>query len=576
MSESLQSAAEAPLSPTTSERSVAWAQFPRRVILLLIAFSIASFLITSLRGLLSAGTPAFPQGQVVNWEISWRSNQPVADVIAMRMPNTLQLLGTAFGLALLLATIVAYTGALLHQLEEASNPLGTILKWLGRLGCLVPAALPVVGLSLFLVFFFAFQLRFLPGGGKISPGGGGLSDVLQHLILPSFTLAFLPGVIAAQEMARVLKQPQATSNARTWMTRLFKLLGLLLGQIGGWLTAIIVVETVFSWPGLGRLAFDAAITRDYPVLLGVLGAFAGVILGGRLAAEFFRWLERLVRVPAVTPQTAPSPWRKLAQRLWVAFTLLLLIVPLVLVVTGLSTDAAKTLNVDLQARNAPPSTEHPWGADSLGRDLQARVLLGGLTMLKITVLAAVIALIPSLLGGALTGFLASHGRLWSESLADLVLLPADVLLFIPALAGVMVFMLIGSSEERSWLWLVMGVVGVLLPRALRFYQTLWTTEPKPRRWLVLVLIGSGALLLGMIFAALGLVAAVDFMGIGIQPPQPSIGTIIADTLSIMTAHPTGLFAAGGVLWACSAAFYLSADALVGFFDSKEPLSRLNE
>ena len=65
-------------------------------------------------------------------------------------------------------------------------------------------------------------------------GAGDLSDTLQHLILPAFTLALLPGVLIAQAIAREITLEQPRSSARVWLTRLFKMMGLLLRQIGGW------------------------------------------------------------------------------------------------------------------------------------------------------------------------------------------------------------------------------------------------------------------------------------------------------------------------------------------------------
>lgn len=580
MSEAPQSNSGPQHSPAPSEQSAAWAQFPRRAIFLLIAFGIWSLFITGLRTPLLVGASALPQDQV-NWELSWRFNQPVTDVITARIPNTLLLLGAAFGLALLLAIALAFFGTLIHRLEQATGQLGSILKGLGRVGCLIPAALPVTVLSLFFISYFSFRVGLLPPAGKMSPqvsGATSLSDSIQHLILPSSTLALMMGVMAAQTMAREMTLFQASSSTRLWLTRLFKLLGLLLGQVGGWLTASIVVEIVFSWPGLGRIAFDAAVTGDYPVLLGILGTFASIILAARLAAELFHWLERLVRIriPDLSPQVTSSPWHRTAHKVWVVITLLLLIVPLGFAVAGLTVDPTQALETDIRARNAQPSADHPWGTDSMGRDLQARVMSGGLTTLKIAALAAAIAFIPALVGGTLTGFLVSRGKLWTESLADLLLLPADVLMFTPAVAGLMVFMLIDLPEGGNWLWLTFGVVAVLLPRALRVYQALWTSAPETRKWLVLGLFGSGALLLGMVFAGFGLVIAVDFLGLGIQPPQPSFGNVLSDQVRYLASLPAGLYAAGYAIWGCAAAFYLSADALVGFFNSKEPLARLNE
>ena len=346
---------------------------------------------------------------------------------------------------------------------------------------------------------------------------------------------------------------------------------MLLGQIGGLISAAVLVETVFAWPGVGRAATDAAMSRDYPLLVGVIGACAGLILAGRLAAELFRWLERLMRLPAST-QLEPSSWRKTARVIWVVVALALLLAPLALAIAGLTVGPDAATKVDSRAMGQPPSASHPWGTDRLGRDLQARVFRGGLTTLGVVVLAAVIILLPSLLGGALTGFLASRRVWWAESLADFLLLPADALLFIPAvLAGIVMVMLLGPSAGVG-----LAVAVALLPRAVRVYQTLWTAAPEQRKRLALTLAGPGVLLLGGLFAGFGLVTALDLVGWGVQPPLPTLGGMVGEATRLLTVRPEGALAPGIAIWVCAFAFYTAADALVGFFYSKEALARLNE
>jgi len=115
------------------------------------------------------------------------------------------------------------------------------------------------------------------------------------------------------------------------------------------------------------VATDAAMRHDYPLLVGVIGACAGLILAGRLAAELFRWLERLMRLPAST-QLEPSSWRKTARVIWVVVALALLLAPLALAIAGLTVSPDAALKTDVQARLQPPSTKHLWGTDSMGRD----------------------------------------------------------------------------------------------------------------------------------------------------------------------------------------------------------------
>ena len=170
----------------------------------------------------------------------------------------------------------------------------------------------------------------------------------------------------------------------------------------------------------------------------------------------------------------------------------------------------------------------------------------------------------------LTGFLASRRQMWSESAADLLLLPADGLLFIPAVPGAIVIaVLLGPGLGTAML----AVVIVLLPRAVRVLRTLWMAAPEARPELTLGLAGG---LLDLLFAAFCLVAELGFLGLGVQPSQPSPGLVLMDASQMMFSRPEAMFPAAIVLWRCAFACCTAADALIGFFHSKEVMVRLNE
>jgi len=504
---------------------------------------------------------------------------PVTIAIGERLPNTLLLLGTALLLALLLALVAAMVAVLVHYLEEKAGWPGSVLKGAGRLSAFGAAAMPAFCVAMVLISIFALRLSLLPAVGMLTPSGaGGLGDRISHVILPATALALLPAALTAQAVAREVTRPREYRGGRLWLAGLFKGLGVCLGQIGGLLSATVLVEGVFSWPGIGRLAVEAAMRQDYPVLLGVLSVYTAVILVGRLVAELFRWLERLVYVPALDQPV--TPWRRTSHRIWMVIALALLLIPLGLAAAGLTVDPDVASQTDPAARAEPPSADHPWGTDTLGRDLQARVLRGGVVTLGTVRLAAALVLLPGGLIGALVGFLASRRTWRAESVADLLLLPADVLLFIPAVPSAMTMMMllprVAGPSRATWVWLGLVCALVLLPRAVRMYQVLWTAAPEQRRGLVLGLAGSGVLLLGTLFAGLGLVAALDFLGLGVQPPTPSLGNVLSEALRLLPVSPHVLLAGGGVLGACAFACFSAADALVGLFSSKEPLARLNE
>jgi ABC-type dipeptide/oligopeptide/nickel transport system permease subunit len=123
--------------------------------------------------------------------------------------------------------------------------------------------------------------------------------------------------------------------------------------------------------------------------------------------------------------------------------------------------------------------------------------------------------------------------------------------------------------------MAIAVAIILLPRAVRIYQPLWTAVPGQRKWLRIVIAGPGVILLGSLFAAFGFVVALDFLGVGTIPPTPSLGLEVQQLIRYLTQSPAALYVIV-VIWACSFTFYTAADALVGFFWTKEALVHLNE
>jgi peptide/nickel transport system permease protein len=374
--------------------------------------------------------------------------------------------------------------------------------------------------------------------------------------------------------------PRERNAGHPLLVGLLKMLAALLGQIGGLLSAAVLVEVVFAWPGMGRTLVHAVTARDYPVLVVALAAYPILVLIGRLLAELLRWIERLMQPPVMdhdsTEGLPPDRWRRAARTIWTVTGLALLLLPLLLGAIGLTVSEDAALQTEMGASLAPPSVEHPFGTDQLGRDILARTLRGGSVSLGITVLATGIVFFPSLLGGALVGFLTSRRTWWSESLADLLLLPADILLFIPAIPTAIVTAVMFFGDERSGLTGLTAATAIaLLPRAVRVYQPLWTAVPEQRKWLRVVLAGPGAIILGSLFAAFGIVVALDFLGVGVVPPTPSLGFEVQQLFRSLTESPAALYVIA-ILWVCSFALYTAADALVGFFWTKEALVHLNE
>jgi peptide/nickel transport system permease protein len=220
---------------------------------------------------------------------SYFFNLPVTDMIAERVPATLLLVLSSVLLAFLAGTAL---GVL-----SSRKPNGWLSQFITVLS-LVGFAAPVFWLGIMLVILLASVFPILPVAGmrSIDSTGGGLKDVLDvahHLVLPTLTLSlvylaqysrlarssmldvlgsdFIRTARAKGLADRVVLYKHALRNA---LLPVVTVLGL---QFGNVLAGAILVETVFNWPGLGRLAFESVLRRDYPTILGVL-LFSSVVV----------------------------------------------------------------------------------------------------------------------------------------------------------------------------------------------------------------------------------------------------------------------------------------------------------
>jgi peptide/nickel transport system permease protein len=398
--------------------------------------------------------------------------------------------------------------------------------------------------------------------------------------MPTLALALLPAVLTAQTTAKSLTKPQDRAGIRIWIYGLLKGLETLLRQIGGMLGAMILIELVFAWPGLGRLASATIARQDLPVLLGVFRAYIKVILGTRLLAELFAWLARLFFAPVPVPQVDPTRWRQAARTTWTVFGLVALVIPLALTAIGLTVSRHEALAIDISGTMRPPSPEHPLGTDLVGRDLLARILRGNANTLITTLVVATVTVLLALPVSVLSGWLASYKTWWGELLADLLFLPADAFLLVPTLLLATVLSTLGvrwvDQPTTSAIWLIAVTSAALLPRITRAGRALWIAAPKRRRGSVLGLAGPGALVAIALFSGYQTIIGMGYQGLGLRQPSPSVGGLLSEGLALLRTNPAATSALLALMWVCSFAFYLAADALTGFFASKKPLACANE
>ncbi|MGP9811459.1 ABC transporter permease [Rhodopseudomonas sp. NSM] len=228
---------------------------------------------------------------------SYRQNAPVLDIIMAQLPSTLLLMLTALGVAVTLGMIAGVI---------ASVKVNTAWDVVISLAAVFFFAAPTFWLGIMLIIFFSVQLDWLPVGGMTTIGAqygpfGHVVDVLKHLILPALSLGLFYAAIYTRVMrASMLEvfsldfvrtaRAKGLSKTRVVIAHVFRnallpvvtLLGLQLGTVLG---GSVVIEAVFSWPGIGSLMLDSVMSRNYPVVLGVFVLSAVVVTVANLLVD---------------------------------------------------------------------------------------------------------------------------------------------------------------------------------------------------------------------------------------------------------------------------------------------------
>jgi ABC-type dipeptide/oligopeptide/nickel transport system permease component len=227
------------------------------------------------------------------------SGRPVSEMLAQRFGYTAMLAFSAVGIALIAGTLLG--------MLAASRPGGRfdlalmILVALGQ-------AMPTFWVALLLIMIFALYLNWLPVVG---------AGTLSHLILPTIALALPTAAVVTRLVRASMLDVRGADYVRTarskglrdriiWQRHLLRnglvpvatMVGLHLGYMLG---GAFIIETIFSWPGLGRLMVQAIFDRDLPVIAGAVLLFAVIIQLVNLAVDILQlWLDPRLRVdPAV-------------------------------------------------------------------------------------------------------------------------------------------------------------------------------------------------------------------------------------------------------------------------------------
>ncbi|HML40510.1 MAG TPA: ABC transporter permease [Bellilinea sp.] len=210
------------------------------------------------------------------------SKTDVSFEILSRVPATLEL---AFS-AMLLVIVIGVPLGILCALYRGSL-LDNFLMTLSLLG----VSMPGFWFGIMLILFFSLQMGLLPSMGR---GDGPIWTRLNSLILPSVTLSMmLMGIVTRVTRSSMLEvlgmdyMRTARAKGATRTREIFRhalpnalipVITMLAMQFAGLLGGSVIVETIFAWPGMGRLAVNSILRQDYPIVMGTVLVFAGVVV----------------------------------------------------------------------------------------------------------------------------------------------------------------------------------------------------------------------------------------------------------------------------------------------------------
>jgi len=208
---------------------------------------------------------------------SYSQGLPVTDLLARRLPETLELVFTGLALAVIAGVIIGIVSA--RKQYSLTDKVLTGFSFFGM-------SVPVFWLGLMLIIFFSVNLKLLPSSGSYTLGvPASILDRLVHLILPAVVLAtvnlaqiarytrssmlevlnsdYLRTARAKGLKERVVMNRHALRNA---LIPIVTVVGLMIPRL---VSGVAITESVFAWPGMGSLAVDSAVQRDYPVVMGI-------------------------------------------------------------------------------------------------------------------------------------------------------------------------------------------------------------------------------------------------------------------------------------------------------------------
>ncbi|MCG7410694.1 ABC transporter permease [Paenibacillus sp. ACRRX] len=220
------------------------------------------------------------------------NHRPVLDLIVERIPATLGLMGSSLVLSLIIGITLGLVAAL-----NKNKPIDRALSFLSYIGI----SLPGLWFAMILIYVFSIQLHWLPSLGMRTIGVNSAWDVVLHGVMPCLVLSITSIAVfmryirsstisqLEEDYVHIQYAYGSTSTIilfrhvlRNVLLPVITILGLSLPEI---MTGAFIVESIFSWPGMGSLGINAVFGLDYPMIMGITMMSSFLLIFGNLLAD---------------------------------------------------------------------------------------------------------------------------------------------------------------------------------------------------------------------------------------------------------------------------------------------------
>jgi peptide/nickel transport system permease protein len=227
-----------------------------------------------------------------DWGLSYRDQQPVLHIIGSHIGATLELMLTSTLLAMLIGAWIGILGAIRRY---------SLFDSLATIGAMIALSIPTFWFGLVVIYVFSVGLGWLPSGNRYTIGDGSFLNRIHHLIGPCIVLALVSTAVWSRYMRSSMLEVVNQDYIRTarakgvperqillrhaFRNALLPMITITGLHVPTLLSGALVTETVFTWPGMGRLFLDSISYRDYPTVMGILMFTAVMVLLGSLIAD---------------------------------------------------------------------------------------------------------------------------------------------------------------------------------------------------------------------------------------------------------------------------------------------------